>query len=177
MGFKGLFRKSGAPSLYTQGGAAGILTRVEACCAVNTAEKLPNALRMVAEEPVLQEIKCEESDMIAPAACCEVATATPRMTVVTRAVEVKEAAAETAELVAEAPVVETLAIETPVVEVRVTEKQVTHKSVEPQTLRAAIVVTNEQIAAKAWEIWQREGCPENQALDHWLAAERELAQK
>lgn len=30
------------------------------------------------------------------------------------------------------------------------------------------------IALRAWEIWQREGCPEGRDLDHWLRAEREL---
>lgn len=33
------------------------------------------------------------------------------------------------------------------------------------------------IALRAWEIWQREGCPEGRALDHWLMAERELVTK
>ena len=31
------------------------------------------------------------------------------------------------------------------------------------------------IAHRAWEIWQREGCPEGRALEHWLQAERELS--
>ena len=31
-----------------------------------------------------------------------------------------------------------------------------------------------EIALRAWEIWQREGCPEGRDLDHWLRAEQEL---
>jgi hypothetical protein len=30
------------------------------------------------------------------------------------------------------------------------------------------------IALRAWEIWQKEGCPEGRALNHWLRAEQEL---
>ncbi len=30
------------------------------------------------------------------------------------------------------------------------------------------------IAHRAWEIWQREGCPEGKDLEHWLKAEKEL---
>jgi Protein of unknown function (DUF2934) len=31
------------------------------------------------------------------------------------------------------------------------------------------------IAARAYLIWEREGCPEGKALDHWFEAEAELA--
>ena len=33
---------------------------------------------------------------------------------------------------------------------------------------------NEAIAARAYSIWQEEGCPEGQAEHHWLKAEKEL---
>jgi hypothetical protein len=36
-------------------------------------------------------------------------------------------------------------------------------------------IDNNAIAHRAWEIWQREGCPEGRALEHWLRAERELS--
>ncbi len=36
-------------------------------------------------------------------------------------------------------------------------------------------VDSAAIAHRAWEIWQREGCPEGRAMEHWLQAERELA--
>lgn len=35
--------------------------------------------------------------------------------------------------------------------------------------------TCEAIAARAYEIWQEEGCPEGQAEQHWLRAEQELS--
>ena len=34
---------------------------------------------------------------------------------------------------------------------------------------------NAQIAARAYAIWQAEGCPEGQALRHWLQAEKETS--
>ena len=34
--------------------------------------------------------------------------------------------------------------------------------------------SREQIALKAWEIWQSEGRPEGRSLEHWLRAESEL---
>ena len=39
------------------------------------------------------------------------------------------------------------------------------------TTRALI---HEAIAARAYELWEKRGRPFNQALDHWLDAEREL---
>ncbi len=39
---------------------------------------------------------------------------------------------------------------------------------------APAAIAAERIAAKAWEIWQREGRPAGRALDNWLQAEREL---
>ena len=33
---------------------------------------------------------------------------------------------------------------------------------------------HETIAARAFELWEKYGRPENQALDNWLQAEREL---
>ena len=35
-------------------------------------------------------------------------------------------------------------------------------------------VDHSAIAHRAWEIWQREGCPEGRELEHWLKAEQEL---
>lgn len=37
-----------------------------------------------------------------------------------------------------------------------------------------IEISTEQIADRAWQIWQREGCPEGRDLEHWLQAEKEL---
>ncbi len=37
--------------------------------------------------------------------------------------------------------------------------------------------TNEMIAARAYEIWQQNGCPEGCEQEHWLQAERELQQR
>ena len=36
---------------------------------------------------------------------------------------------------------------------------------------------NEEIALRAYSIWQKEGCPEGQAEWHWLKAEKELLEK
>jgi hypothetical protein len=33
----------------------------------------------------------------------------------------------------------------------------------------------DRIRARAHEIWKEQGCPPGRDLDHWLAAERELA--
>ena len=30
------------------------------------------------------------------------------------------------------------------------------------------------VAKRAYEIWQREGCPDGRAMEHWLRAEAEL---
>ena len=35
-------------------------------------------------------------------------------------------------------------------------------------------VPREKIAERAHQIWQQSGCPEGQAEEHWLQAEREL---
>lgn len=35
--------------------------------------------------------------------------------------------------------------------------------------------TNEEIARRAYEIWQRDGCPDGCEQAHWYQAERELA--
>jgi hypothetical protein len=42
--------------------------------------------------------------------------------------------------------------------------------IHPET-RALI---HETIATRAYELWEKKGRPTNQALDHWLDAEREL---
>jgi hypothetical protein len=31
------------------------------------------------------------------------------------------------------------------------------------------------VAQRAYEIWQREGCPDGRAMEHWFRAEAELA--
>ena len=36
------------------------------------------------------------------------------------------------------------------------------------------LLDHSSIAKRAWEIWQREGCPEGRDLEHWLQAEKEL---
>lgn len=36
-------------------------------------------------------------------------------------------------------------------------------------------VNPEAVAQRAYEIWQREGCPEGRAMEHWFQAEAELA--
>ncbi len=30
------------------------------------------------------------------------------------------------------------------------------------------------VAQRAYEIWQREGCPDGRAMEHWLRAEAEI---
>lgn len=32
---------------------------------------------------------------------------------------------------------------------------------------------HQAIATQAYLLWEREGCPDGKALDHWLAAERQ----
>jgi hypothetical protein len=36
---------------------------------------------------------------------------------------------------------------------------------------------NHRIRERAYEIWAMSGCPEGQADQHWLAAEREILQR
>ena len=33
----------------------------------------------------------------------------------------------------------------------------------------------DKIRARAYAIWQQEGCPEGRSLDHWLKAESEIS--
>jgi hypothetical protein len=35
-------------------------------------------------------------------------------------------------------------------------------------------VSHEEIARRAHEIWEQEGCPEGREQEHWLQAERQL---
>ena len=42
---------------------------------------------------------------------------------------------------------------------------------------AAHTPTDEQIAIRAFEIWERQGRPDGQQMENWLEAERELAQE
>jgi hypothetical protein len=44
----------------------------------------------------------------------------------------------------------------------------------PPAKAAATAASAEKIAARAYEIWQANGCPDGQDLEHWLQAEREL---
>ena len=39
-----------------------------------------------------------------------------------------------------------------------------------------MTITYEQIAQRAYEIWEREGKPEGREQEHWLLAEEELRQ-
>ena len=39
---------------------------------------------------------------------------------------------------------------------------------------ATRALIHETIAARAYELWEKHGKPENEALDNWLEAEREL---
>jgi hypothetical protein len=36
------------------------------------------------------------------------------------------------------------------------------------------ILSTETIAERAYEIWNREGCPNGKDLEHWLSAENEL---
>lgn len=51
----------------------------------------------------------------------------------------------------------------------------------PPLASAGPIVTNppdaEQIARRAYELWEQEGRPSNRAEDHWFKAEQELAGK
>lgn len=38
-------------------------------------------------------------------------------------------------------------------------------------------VNKSDVAMRAYQIWQSEGCPHGRDLDHWLQAEAELAVK
>ncbi len=49
-----------------------------------------------------------------------------------------------------------------------------HQSPSGPINPATRALIHETIAARAYELWEKHGRPENQALDHWLNAEREL---
>jgi len=40
-----------------------------------------------------------------------------------------------------------------------------------------VMVSEESISRRSYEIWQREGRPEGKALEHWLKAKTELEQQ
>jgi hypothetical protein len=40
-----------------------------------------------------------------------------------------------------------------------------------------MIITHEEIAKRAREIWQKEGCPQGRDQEHWLQAESELRQE
>ncbi|MBN2493813.1 MAG: DUF2934 domain-containing protein [Deltaproteobacteria bacterium] len=44
----------------------------------------------------------------------------------------------------------------------------------PRAELADQAADHDRIARRAYEIWQREGRPDGQDMDHWLQAEREL---
>ncbi len=44
----------------------------------------------------------------------------------------------------------------------------------PSLKPAGATLSTEKIAARAYEIWQANGCPNGHDLEHWLQAEREL---
>jgi hypothetical protein len=46
--------------------------------------------------------------------------------------------------------------------------------VEPMSVIKGIVVTRDDISARAHQIWIDEGCPEGRAIAHWNQAEQEL---
>jgi len=37
------------------------------------------------------------------------------------------------------------------------------------------LLSHTEIALRAWEIWQSEGCPDGRSLEHWRRAEQELS--
>ena len=41
--------------------------------------------------------------------------------------------------------------------------------------RASVSVAPEEVFQRAYAIWEREGCPDDRQLDHWLQAESELS--
>jgi hypothetical protein len=45
------------------------------------------------------------------------------------------------------------------------------------TCAGCIDPLREAIIARAYSIWQQEGCPTGRALDHWLLAEAQLGQQ
>jgi hypothetical protein len=47
--------------------------------------------------------------------------------------------------------------------------KVSHASAVP-----AARPTHDEVALRAYEIWEREGCPAGRDLDHWSMAESEL---
>jgi hypothetical protein len=48
---------------------------------------------------------------------------------------------------------------------------------ETRSILRDMAVTNEQIAQRAFEIWDREGRPEGRDQEHWFRAEAELTQQ
>lgn len=48
------------------------------------------------------------------------------------------------------------------------------KSAAPKSILEPTVVTHDQIAVRAYEIFEQEGYSHGNHLDHWLRAEREL---
>ncbi|NLF25405.1 MAG: DUF2934 domain-containing protein [Deltaproteobacteria bacterium] len=59
---------------------------------------------------------------------------------------------------------------------QISQQQVSQQQInQPQTNEAkSCHATPQQIALRAWEIWQAEGCPQGREIEHWLRAEAEL---
>jgi hypothetical protein len=52
----------------------------------------------------------------------------------------------------------------------------TKKSLSSKIKKSSIKPGHDDIALAAWELWQKEGCPEGRHIEHWLAAEEKLIQ-
>ena len=50
-------------------------------------------------------------------------------------------------------------------------------SLASPSTKQKVTLSPEQIAKRAYEIWQTKGCPHGQDREHWLQAERELSQR
>jgi hypothetical protein len=48
------------------------------------------------------------------------------------------------------------------------------RAVSPDTNHQPCVPSHEMVAKRAFEIWQRHGCPQGTEFHDWLAAEAEL---
>lgn len=57
-----------------------------------------------------------------------------------------------------------------------TKKSASIKATE-ELINQCAEVTNEMIALRAWEIWNREGCPHGRDFENWLQAESELQEE
>ena len=58
-----------------------------------------------------------------------------------------------------------------------TTEQKTELSPPQRRQRETLIITHDDIALRAWEIWIAEGCPDGKHLEHWLQAELQLSQE